>query len=192
MSNVFPLPRPPEPPPLTERLRRGEPAALEEAYRTHHGKIRGFARRMLADDGAAEDVVHDVFVELPTAIERFRGDASLSTFLMSIAVNHCRHRLRARTRGLRAVERMQLREGPAPVARTPESELRRRQLAEALRRGLETLSVEHREAFVLCTVEERTSAEVADILDIPPGTVRTRLFAARKHLREHLEREGIR
>lgn len=80
----------------------------------------------------------------------------------------------------------------APEVQTPEAMARRRQLADALTRGLETLSLEHREVFVLCSVEERTSPEVADILDLPPGTVRTRLFHARQQLRAFLEREGIR
>jgi len=193
MSNVVPLrSRPSEPADLLSRLREADPKAVAEVYRAHHTKIRGFSRRMLGDPTAAEDVVHDVFVALPRAVGRFRGDASLSTFLMSIAVNLCRRRMRSKARGLRAVERMQAREAPAPEPRTPECELRRAQLAEALRRGLDTLSLDHREVFVLCAVEERTSPEVADILDIPPGTDRTRLFHARKQLRAFLEREGVR
>lgn len=192
VSNVVPFPVPPtDPDRELELLAARDPRAIAAVYRTHHARVRAFARRMLRDETAAEDVVHDAFVALPDALKRFRGDASLGTFLMSIAVNLCRRRLRSAERGRRAVERLKLHEVDRDVP-TPELSARRRQLAEALSRGIASLSVEHREVFILCAVEERTSPEVADILDVPPGTVRTRLFHARKQLRTFLEKEGVR
>ena len=175
---------------LIEGLEAGDPIAIAKVYRQHHRKVRAFSRRMLRDDMAAEDVVHDVFVALPDAISRFRGDSALSVFLISIAVNICRHRIRSAVRGRRAAEKLHARNVPVPVA-TPETETRRRRLAEALERGLETLPLEQREVFVLCAAEERTSFEVAQILSIPDGTVRTRLRYARKKLRTFLVREGL-
>ena len=136
-------------------------------------------------------MVHDAFVALPKALARFRGDCALETFLISIAVNLCRRRLRSTMRGRRAVRRLADTDVKEPV-RTPEAEARRRQLAAALRRGIDTLSVDHREVFILCAVEERTSSEAAEILEVPAGTVRTRLFHARKQLRAFLEAEGLR
>lgn len=191
-SNVVPFPavRVADPD-LVRRLAAGDAAAITDVYRQHGAKVRGYARRFLGDEAAAEDVVHDVFVALPAAMERFRGDAKIDTFLIAIAVNFCRRRVRSSARGQRAVERMERREVERP-ARTPEAEARRRELAAALTRGLETLSVEHREVFVLCAVEERSSPEVAELLEVPEGTVRTRLFHARKKLRAFLEAEGIR
>jgi RNA polymerase sigma-70 factor (ECF subfamily) len=98
--------------------------------------------------------------------------------------------MRSLTRRRRAVERMD--EGaPSRSVPTPEADVRRSELAAALARGLDTLSVDHREVFVLCAVEERSSPEVADILDVPEGTIRQRLFHAKKKLRAFLEREGI-
>src|SRR5688572_30294036 len=79
---------------LIDALRRGDRAAIAQVYRAHHRKVRAYAARMLGDRTAAEDVVHDVFVSLPTAIERFRSEAKLDTFLVAIAVNLCRRRLR--------------------------------------------------------------------------------------------------
>lgn len=175
---------------LIERLRSGDPVAMTEVYRAHHGPVRAYARRMLHDPSEAEDVVHDAFVALPSALERFRGDAALKTFLISIAVNLCRRRLRSSGRQQRAIRTMAEKEPPT-MSDSPEVSARRKQLAGALRRGLETLSLEHREVFMLCTVEERTSREVAEILEIPEGTVRTRLFFARKKLRAFLAQEGV-
>ncbi len=190
VSNVVPFPGR-STTDLIARLAASDPEAIASVYRLHAAKVRAFARRMLHDDTAAEDVVHDAFVALPKALARFRGECKLETFLISIAVNLCRRHIRSSARGRRAVERLTQGRVEEPV-RTPEAEARRRRLAAALRRGIDTLSVDHREVFILCAVEERTSTEVADILDIPQGTVRTRLFHARKKLREHLEGEGVR
>lgn len=195
MSNVVPFPgrsvSDETPGDLVARVAAADPDAIARVYRQHAGKVRAFARRMIHDDTTAEDVVHDAFVALPKALARFRGECKLETFLISIAVNLCRRRIRSNVRGRRAVERLTQGQVEEPV-RTPEAEARRRRLAAALRRGIDTLSVDHREVFILCAVEERTSTEVADILDIPQGTVRTRLFHARKKLRDFLESEGVR
>src|SRR6476660_2446594 len=76
---------------LVERLRRGDLDAIAEVYDRHHAAVRSFARRLVGDEAAAEDLVHDVFVALPPAMGRYQGAASLRTFLVSIAVNHARH-----------------------------------------------------------------------------------------------------
>ena len=175
---------------LVARLRRGESAAVGEAYDLHHVAVRGFARRLVGEDAAAEDLVHEVFVTLPRAIQRFEAEASLCTFLVSIAINHARHHLRAASRRRVALERF----AREPEARPhdPEQHAVRASLARALNRALDTLPLDQRVVFVLCEVEERTSIEVAGIVGAPEGTVRTRLFHARKKLRDELEREGIR
>lgn len=191
MSNVVRLPVPnAETERLLQEIAERKPEAIATVYRLHAARVRAFARRMLHDESAAEDVVHDAFVALPKAVLRFRQESSLETFLISIAVNLCRHRLRSGRRGRKAVERLAMR--PEEPATTPEAETRRRELAAVLRRGMQTLSEDLRETFVLCSIEERTSAEVAEILSVPAGTVRTRLFHARRKLREYLEHEGVR
>lgn len=175
---------------LIDALERADPEAITALYRKHHAKIRAFATRMLNDRTAAEDVVHDAFVALPAAVSRFRRDAKLETFILSIAVNLCRRRLRSVVRAKRAAERVEQREPPAVVT-SPESDVRGRRLAAALSRGLSTLSVDHREVFVLCAIEERSAQEVAEVAGVPEGTVRSRLFHARKQLRAFLEKEGV-
>lgn len=175
---------------LIGALERCEPGAMTAFYRAHHAKVRAFAMRMLDDRSLAEDVVHDAFVALPRALGRFRKDAKLETFLMSIACNLCRRRARSAARALRAIARAEQRE-PAAVVVTPESDVAGQRLAAGLARALETLTVDHREVFVLCAIEERSSQEVAEISGVPEGTVRSRLFHARKQLRAFLEREGL-
>jgi RNA polymerase sigma-70 factor (ECF subfamily) len=175
---------------LVERLQRGDAAAVGEAYDRHHAAVRRFARRLVGDDASAEDLVHEVFVTLPRAIRHFCGESSLGTFLVSIAVNHARHHLRAAARRRAIMERF-TREPPAETP-DPEQHASRASLARALRRALDTLPLDQRVVVVLCEVEERTASEASEITGAPEATVRTRLFHARRKLRAELERQGIR
>lgn len=175
---------------LVDRLRRGERAAVGEAYDLHCNALRAFARRLTGDDASAEDLLHEVFVSLPSAIQRFEGGCSLQTFLFSIAVNHARHHIRSATRRRAAMGRLS--REPEGSSLTPEHTVSRKELAEALNRALDQLPVEQRVAFVLCEVEEKSSPEVAQIVGAPEATVRTRLYHARLKLREILAREGFR
>jgi len=176
---------------VARRIADGDPAAIGEVYDAHGAAIRAFARRLLGEDSAAEDLVHDVFVALPKAASRFRGESSLRTFLFSIAVNHARHHVRSATRRRAAIDR--LTREPAPEGSSnPERDARRAELAELLTRALDALPLEQRVAFVLCEVEERTAGEAGAITGAPEATMRTRLFHAKRKLRELLSREGAR
>ena len=175
---------------LVARLARGDTNAVGEVYDQHHAAVRAFAKRLVGDASASEDLVHDVFVALPKAIAGYRGDASLRTFLIGIAVNHARHHVRAAARRRNAFEKLGREPSLPPGA--PERDLRRRELARILWRALDELSMDQRVAFVLCEVEERTSREAAEIVGVPEATVRTRLFHAKKKLRVLLEAEAVR
>jgi RNA polymerase sigma-70 factor (ECF subfamily) len=172
---------------LVTRLRRGERTAIGEAYAAHHVAVRAFARRLVGDEMAAEDIVHDVFVRLPDAVARFRGESPLRGFLIGVAANRARHHIRAAMRRRRAMDRLAERE-PGGVANPGELAMRRR-LADRLTAALDELPLDQRVAFVLCEVEQRTAVEAAVILEVPDGTVRSRLFHARKRLRELLAAE---
>jgi RNA polymerase sigma-70 factor (ECF subfamily) len=172
---------------LVDRLRAGERAAVEAAYVAHHAAIRGFARRLVNDDSAAEDIVHEAFVALPRAIRRFRGESSLRSFLIGVAINHSRRHVRSAVRRRRATERLAEREELRPHTIDATDELIRRRLAVRLSTALDQLPIDQRVVFVLCEVEQRTSVEVGRIVDAPEGTVRTRLFHAKRKLREILE-----
>ena len=172
---------------LIQRLARNETEALGEAYDLHHAPVRAFARRLLGSEAAAEDLVHDVFLQLPKVIGRFEGRSTLRTFLLSIAVNLSRNVRRARLRRDDALERLHLE--PRSADESPEELEDRRRLAMVLARLLDELPMEQRVAVVLCVIEERTSVEAAEIAGVPETTVRTRLFHARRKLRERLEKE---
>lgn len=171
---------------LVGRVVAGDPDALGQLYDLHHGVVRAFTRRLLGNEAAAEDLVHDVFVSLPKALRRFEGRSSVRTYLLSVAANHARHHARSTARRLRALERMHQSAAPERGA-SPDEEEERRRLARILEQALARLPIEQRLVVVLCAVEERSSVEVAEIMCVPEGTVRTRLFHARRKLREHLE-----
>jgi|HubBroStandDraft_2_1064218.scaffolds.fasta_scaffold332037_2 RNA polymerase sigma-70 factor (ECF subfamily) len=174
---------------LVARLRQGDLQALADAYDAHHVHVRAFARRLVGDDGAAEDLVQETFLALPRAVIRFRGGASLRTLLVSVAINHARHHLRAAVRRRAAMRRLACE--PQIASPTPDRDAERAQLAATLVRALDTLPIEQRVAIVLCEVEERTSSEVALITNVPEGTVRTRVLHAKRRLIEALAKEGV-
>jgi RNA polymerase sigma-70 factor (ECF subfamily) len=168
---------------LVDRVAEGDAQALALLYRQHHEAVRAFARRLLGNASLAEDLVHDVFLAAPAAFGGYRGHSGVRTFLISIAVNKAKHYLRAASRFRRAVERLGSEPGPEPAA-PPDEARERRELCDELQRALDQLPVEQRVVVILCAVEERTAREAAEIVGAPENTIRTRLFHAKRRLRE--------
>lgn len=170
--------------PMIERAASGDGAALVTLYRAHAPRLRTFALRLVGCEMAADDLVHDVFLALPSALSRFRGDCSLHSFLVSITVRSARRHLRSAQRRRRLEARSA--ELPPPEDRATDAESERRELAVLLSRALDALPLAQRVAFILCEVEEHTSQEVAEILGEQAGTIRARVFHAKRKLRERL------
>jgi RNA polymerase sigma-70 factor (ECF subfamily) len=177
-------------PSLEERVGARDPQAIDEVYREHHSALRGFARRLVGDHDTAEDLVHDVFVALPDAIKRFRGEASLRTFLSAIALRRAHKFIRSASRRRNAMTR--LAEQPMQDAPAPDAALARNQMAAILYRALDKLPDDQRTAFILCEIDQMTAGEAGDIAGAPEATMRTRLFHARKKLRALLDQEVTR
>jgi len=169
---------------VIQRVLAGERAALAELYDAHAEGLRRFARQLTGETSSAEDLVHDVFVALPRALARFRGDGSIGSFLLSIAAhkakNHVRQAMRARAAAAKAAEL------PALPAPSPEQQLEGDRLRLALSRALDELPLKQRIAFTLCDVEGLSSEDAARVLGVPAATVRTRLHHARATLRVRL------
>jgi RNA polymerase sigma-70 factor, ECF subfamily len=165
-------------------LAAGSEAALRGVYRQHQADVRAFARRLVGDDASAEDLVQEVFVRLPQAARRFRGESSLRSFLISMAINHARHFVRAAARRRAATARY-AREAP-PARPQMEDRVERQQMAEALVQALDALPLDQRIAFILCEVEERTSTQAAALVGTSNGTLRARLHHAKRKLRVRL------
>lgn len=169
---------------LVSGLRQGDVGALAEAFDRWHQRVRVLARRLLSDAAAAEDLVQDVFEALPSAARRYRGAVDLQTFLFGITVKRARRHHRTAARRLRALARLAA-ERP-DGSRDPERDAYRHELGLRLGAALDRLPLAQRVAFVLCEVEELTSAQAVAITGVPEATIRTRLFHARRCLREWL------
>ena len=170
--------------PVAKRAAAGDHLALVALYREHAARVRTFALRLVGCEMAADDLVHDVFLALPAALSRFRGDCTLSSFLLSITVRSARRHLRSAQRRRRLEARAA--ELPRPEAIAPDASGEQRELATLLARALDALPLAQRAAFILCEIEESTSQEAGEILGERAGTVRARVFHAKRKLRDCL------
>jgi RNA polymerase sigma-70 factor, ECF subfamily len=172
---------------LVERLRAGEPPAFEELVRRYQHRVFGVAVRMLRNAAEAEEAAQEVFLRVYRAVDEFRGEARLSTWLYAITSRVCLTRLGSGERRL-------VREGEETLTRlangeaTPGAALERSELEAALHRAIAELPEERRIVVVLRDLEGLAYEEIAAALDLPLGTVRSRLHRARMDLKEKLER----
>lgn len=169
------------------RLRAGDRRAFEELVRAHQHRVYGLALRMLGDAAEAQDVAQEVFLRAHRGLAEFRGDARLSTWLYTIASRLCLNRLAGSKRRL-------TRPGDEALDRVvdgrpgPDETLERDELDAALRRAIAELPEERRVVVVLRDVDGLAYEEIAEILALPVGTVRSRLHRARLDLKDKLER----
>lgn len=169
---------------LALRCRRGEPAALAELVRAWEPRLFFYVRRMLVDEEEAWQVMQEVWVAVLSRIDRLREPQCLPQWLYTIA----RNTLMTHLRGRYAERERTGAEAPEPV--DEDDPLGRWADAEQVYAGLARLPPADREVLTLCFLNDLSIAEIAEVLAIPPGTVKSRLFKARKALRAVLEGEG--
>lgn len=172
---------------LLRRLRAGEREAFEELVIAYQHRIFGIARRMLGNAAEAEEVAQEVFLRVHRAVGEFRGEARLSTWLYAIASRLCLNRLAAGERRLargdpEALER--LADGGADAG----AEMERHERSAAVREAIAALPEDRRIVVVLRDIDGLSYEEIAAVLGLELGTVRSRLHRARLDLRDKLER----
>lgn len=188
---------------LVEGLRRGDESAYRELVRLYQHRVFTIVLRLVGDREEAVDVAQDVFVTVFRSAASFRGDSLLSTWLYRVAVNRARNHLkymRRRKMGLRiAWDAKPGWEPPAsPGARyptagrtdRPDESAQQREMAGRAVAALGKVDDDFREALVLHEVEGLPYEEVAAILGVPPGTVKSRIHRARAALRRILVAQG--
>jgi RNA polymerase sigma-70 factor, ECF subfamily len=166
---------------LLERIRQGDPAGAEELFERYAPALLRFADRMLSDRASAEEVTQEVFVKVISKAHQYDGRAAVASWLFAIAANACRDRRRRDRRAavvpLEAV-------GDLPSGGMgAEARLAGRERKAAVRRALEGLSEEQREALVLARYHGLPYAEIARVLGISVGAVKTRIFRAVENLK---------
>lgn len=163
----------------------GDQDAFERVFDRHASLVQGFVRRRTSDEDVAEDIAAQVFLEAWRQRRKIKLlDGSLRSWLLGVASNLIRRHWRSLDRGTRAIERLP-RPIPVPdladgVAASLESQSR----LDALRVELETMPRKQVEVLLLWAWEELSYPEIAQILGIPVGTVRSRLSRARRRLKE--------
>ena len=180
---------------LVARLQRGDPTAFEAIVRTHGGRLLSVARRFLGNNEDAQDAVQDAFIRAFKAIHTFEARAQLHTWLHRILVNTALMKLRERRR--RPTESIDellpnySPDGHQSVASRDWSDavLERKETAGLVRQAIDKLPDQYREVLVLRDIEERDTAEAAEILGTTSNVVKVRLHRARQALRTLLDRE---
>jgi len=174
-------------PRFLDRLRAGDAPAFEELVMTYQHRVFGVALRVLGNRAEAEEVAQEAFVRAHRALGDFRGDAKLSTWLYAITSRLCLNRLASG-------ERRMARHGEDALLRLsdagprPDAALERRELETALGRAIAELPEDRRIVVVLRDLEGLSYEEIAHVLELELGTVRSRLHRARTELKEKLER----
>lgn len=167
---------------LLRRFVHGDREAFEALFTAFHAEVHRWALRIVRDASAADDVVVEAFWRSYRGRARFDASRSFGAWMRRIATNAARDHLRTARR--HAVRR---RSSPdAQAASAPD-----RGVAEAVERALRRLPPRLQEVVTLALIEERPYAEIADALEIPVGTVKSRVFRATRALRLELTRLGI-
>lgn len=179
------------------RLRRRDEAAFSELVERYKTMVLAITFRMLRDREDAEDIAQEVFVAVFKNLDSFRENSSLRTWIYRIALNHSRNRLRARSRRAwgehdSVDERPWLQERgthetPASLLNDPVRAMEQRETADRIQRGLEALPEMSRTMIILRDMDGHSYHEIADLLGISSGTVKSRIFRARAALRKEME-----
>jgi RNA polymerase sigma-70 factor (ECF subfamily) len=175
---------------VVKQVLAGEITLFEIIMRRYNRRLYRAARAILGDDGEAEDVVQDAYVRAFTHLNQFVGQAKFSTWLTKIAVHEALARVRRRNRFVE-IDSTPESEGdsmsiPTSKTRDPEQQALARELNAVLEAAVDALPEIYRSVFMLRDVEEMSTAETAECLDISEDAVKTRLHRARALLREEL------
>jgi RNA polymerase sigma-70 factor (ECF subfamily) len=179
------------------RLQANEDAAYDELVRTYSASIFHVAYRMLGDTAEASDIVQEIFLKVFRNIGGFKGEAALRTWVFRIAFSEILNRLRWWKRRHRFAT-VSLDEAPSDLgvssriiagsSPTPEQALQSKEEEGAIQLALGKLSREHRSIVVLRDIEGFSYNEIADVLGVSVGTVKSRLARARADLKKSLMR----
>ena len=178
---------------LVERAIAGDADAFGEVVRRWERKIYALAYGFTGSVEEARDAAQETFVAAYRNLRSFRGEAKVSSWLHRIAVNHCITRQRrARVRAETAIEEAVESAGEGLLSSgehaSPARAAEARERAEAVRRAVAALTPELREVVLLKEFEGLTFQEIADALQVPMSTVKSRLYTALRQLRMRLEK----
>ena len=184
---------------LISRLRERDEQAFSEIVHTYGDKVFSLIYRMLGNRQEAEDVAQDVFITVFKTIESFRGEAKFSTWLLRIAANHSKNRIkhlaRRPTEGVDPEDVSQVRQSedrPTPPVQAhidaPDKMLEAAEIDKLLQKKIGDLPEDQRLLIVLRDIEEMSYEEIGEITGLPEGTIKSRLHRARMAIKEELDK----
>jgi RNA polymerase sigma-70 factor, ECF subfamily len=183
---------------LIARLKERDEQAFNEVVRAHGDKVFSLVYRMIGNRAEAEDLAQEVFVTVFKTVDSFRSESKFSTWLLRIAANHCKNRIKYLSRrrteagGLDQMSEEKMADtGHAALQgriETPDVLLEAAELEHLMQQAIETLDEDHRLLIVLRDVEELSYEEIGDVSGLPEGTIKSRLHRARMIIKEYLAR----
>ncbi|MGD8238991.1 MAG: sigma-70 family RNA polymerase sigma factor [Armatimonadota bacterium] len=182
---------------LVQRAKQGDVEAFTRLAARYKDRIYNYVARVCGDRSEAEDLTQEVFIRAFVAMRRFRGTATFQTWLYKIATNMALDALRRKRRAgppaLSLDAPIETEESPvqrelADTSKDPHETAAARELQDEVRQAITGLSEKLRLVIVLFDIQGLSYEEIADVLGLPLGTVKSRLFNARMALRERLKR----
>jgi len=182
---------------LVARFKKGDQTAFDEMVSRYWGRIYAMVNQLLRNTQDAEEVTQDAFIRAHRGLENFRGDSAFSTWLYQIATNLARNRYwywwrRKRDKSI-SIDQPIGSEGDMTLAdvlpaqvETPDDITVTQEFVDHIAIGMEKLSAKHREVLVLRNIKNMTYEEIAQVLAISVGTVKSRIARARDSLRSKL------
>jgi RNA polymerase sigma-70 factor, ECF subfamily len=181
---------------LVRRSRQGNMAAYGQLVEKHQDRLYNMIYQMVGNCDDALELTQDAFVRAMQGLKKFRGQASFYTWLFRIgynlSVNHCQRRRKIRFTPLGGESDVVGRQADGlleladPAGTSPLKQLQISETRQRIVDGLESLDEQSKAIVILRDIEQQDYAEIARIMDIPMGTVKSRLFRARLALREKL------
>ena len=178
---------------LVERVQRGDKTAFDLLVRKYQFRLAKLVSRYVSDRAEVEDVTQEAFIKAYRALKGFRGESAFYTWLYRIAINTAKNYLVSMGRrpprsDIDAEEAEGLTSGTElREINTPESSMLRDEIAETVRKTIETLPEDLRTAITLREFDGLSYDEIASIMDCPIGTVRSRIFRAREAIDNELK-----
>ncbi len=178
---------------LVERVKQGDKKAFDLLVLKYQQKVANLISRYIKDSSEVFDVTQEAFIKAYRALPNFRGDSAFYTWLYRIAINTAKNHLAARNRrppgdDVEAETAEQLDGGERlREADTPERLLLQEEIAKTIREAVEALPEDLRTAITLREMEGLSYEEIAQAMDCPIGTVRSRIFRAREAIDKKLK-----
>lgn len=183
--------------PLVERARAGDTRAFEMLVVKYQRRIERLIGRMVRDTDLVQDIAQESFIRAYRAMPQFRGESAFYTWLYRIAVNTAKKSLLELKRDPLVVEASRARSSdeedetyrpPSELSdgETPEAVLASKQIAQTVNAAIDALSDDLRQAIVLREIEGLSYEEIAELMNCPIGTVRSRIFRAREAIAQRL------